>query len=182
MGKSLENNFPQECHQPPATNNHCSFTNGCQMVTEQSQGPCDWGRQVNVTWLVVIILQNLNKKTFNDRSEVFLFFHRKPSSLLIFSHLPVGILLHQRATVNWDGDILHAVILFLVGCLKAQVGICQQKSKSSELSSGLQFYWTLKKMKTFPVCECAVNSTYTASIKGKLHCFSPICNPVKPEP
>lgn len=199
MGKSLENfpNFPKLSPRMPSTSSNQQslflykwLPDGHRAVSGPvrlgSYSP--WlpylqnGRQVNVTWLVVIFLQNLNKKTFNDRSEVFLFFHRKPSSLLIFSHLPVGILLNQRATVNWDGDILHAVILFLVGCLKAQVGICQQKSKSSELSSGLQFYWTLKKMKTFPVCECAVNSTYTASIKGKLHCFSPICNPVKPEP
>lgn len=35
------------------------------------------GRQVNVTWLVVIFLQNLNKKTFNDRSEVFFVFSQK---------------------------------------------------------------------------------------------------------
>lgn len=33
-------------------------------------------------------------------------------------HLPVGILLHQGATVNRDGHVLHAVVLLLVSGLQ----------------------------------------------------------------
>lgn len=42
-------------------------------------------------------------------------------------YLPVGIFLHQGATVHRDRNVLHAVILFVIGGLKAQVMIGQEQ-------------------------------------------------------
>lgn len=44
-------------------------------------------------------------------------------------HLPVGVLLDQRTTVHRDGHILHAVVLFLISGLKAEVIRGQETSK-----------------------------------------------------
>ena len=35
--------------------------------------------------------------------------------ICLFVYLPVGVLLHQGATVDRNRDILHAVVLLLIG-------------------------------------------------------------------
>lgn len=75
-----------------------------------------------------VLVSYLNCKSFSKKLLVTLFFYcKRPFFYYYFflrgsctpPHLPVGVLLHQGATVDGDGDVLHAVVFLLTGVLKA---------------------------------------------------------------